>query len=63
MCRRFFPSNIPVPGMDIIVNTSYFQKNINIRHLRSKSNNNTFIEIIDALQAQVIGWSMDNKKD
>jgi hypothetical protein len=49
--------------MDIIVNTSYFQKNINIRHLRSKSNNNTFIEIIDALQAQVSGWSMDDKKD
>jgi hypothetical protein len=63
MCGWFFPLYIPIPGRDIILYTSFFQKNINIRYLRSKSNNNTFIEIIDALKTQVIGWSMDDKRD
>jgi hypothetical protein len=63
MCGWFFPSNIPVLGRDVVVYTSFFQKNIDIRYLRSKSNNNTFIEIIDALKTQVIGWSMDDKRD
>jgi hypothetical protein len=63
MCGWFFPLNIPIPGRDIILYTSYFQESISIRHIIPKANSNTAIEIYDALQTHVIRWSMDDKRD